>query len=66
MGDAWVLGVRRAEHALRLRPTVRLPYFLDVQRGEHHAFGVAQGERGAGAQLLGEALRHIQRDRDGP
>ena len=51
---AGVLPVRGAEDAHGLHAAIRLPYVLHVQRREHHAFGVAQGQRGSRPQPLGE------------
>src|SRR5215472_1953671 len=55
------------ENSLRFSRSVRLPYFLYVQNGEHDAFGVAQRDlASARRQFLGELLRHVESDRHRP
>ena len=74
-GIGLVHGVIRAgmglagaiEHGFGFRVAVGLPYVLDVQDGQHDAFGIAQ-RNFAAARLegLGEVLADVQRDGHGP
>src|SRR5208282_5673476 len=46
---------------------VRLPDIFHAEHGEHHAFGIAQGNLAAArGQFLGEFLGHVERDRHRP
>ena len=64
--DRRVFFIGRAKHRFGLGHFVRLPDIVDRQRGDQHAFVVAQGDLVAGGQFAGELLTDIQRDRDRP
>ncbi len=50
----------------RLAAAVRLPLVGHRQHRQHETLAVTQGNAAAGLDLLRQAVRHIQRDRDGP
>ncbi len=55
------------EDRLGLGLPIGLPDVFDVQHGQHHALGIAQGDLAAARlQRLGEIFGHIERDRHGP
>ena len=68
VGDAGVLGVGGAEGRLGARLAVGLPDLLDVQGGEHHAFGVAQREHASArrAACRRNSRGDVEQDRDRP
>jgi hypothetical protein len=61
-----VLQVRRAEHRLRLDVEIGPVDARDFHRGGQHAFAVAQRNRIAHSELLGELLSHVERNRHRP
>ena len=61
-----VLGIVGAEDFLCLSRLVGLPERLDRENGEHHAFGIAEGEPVAVGQALGGLRVDVEGDRDGP
>src|ERR1035441_7846483 len=55
------------ENRLDFGLAVRLPDIFHAEHGEHHAFGIAQGNLAATRrQFLGEFLSHVERDRYRP
>ena len=55
------------EHRIGFRLAVGLPYVLDVQDGQHDAFGIAQRDLAAARfEGFGEVFADVQRDGHGP
>ena len=63
---AGVCLVGRSEYGFGLGAAVRLPGLGDPQRGEHHAFRVAQGEGLVPAGGGQHVARYVKGDRHGP
>jgi len=64
--DPGMIGAGGAEGRLRARLEVGLPDLLDVQRRQHHPFGIAQRQHAAGLERGGELPGDVEHDRDRP
>ena len=64
--DAGVIAIRRSVNRLGLSKAIWTPDLLNMKRGQHRAFRIAQRNRTARTDGPREFLRHIEDDGNRP